>query len=128
VSDSPADNVEARLTVLEGEVARLRERVGLTATDAAAARVLAGGADRDVSEVWAELRAHTQALDALRETQLEQRQELLGLRQDLISLDQRVSRASLPWARGWRKSMHCYRGSRRRTELDPRRGLILSGG
>ena len=35
-------------------------------------RLLAAGADRDVSEVRAELRAHTQALNALRETQLEQ--------------------------------------------------------
>jgi len=32
--------------------------------------VLAAGADRDVSEVRAELRAHTQALNALRETQV----------------------------------------------------------
>jgi chromosome segregation ATPase len=98
VSDSPADNVEVRLTVLEREVARLREQVTLTATDAGAARVLAGGADRDVSEVRAELRAHTQALNALRETQLEQgqqlreqREEIRELRYDLAGLDQRVA-------------------------------------
>ncbi|MDQ4032611.1 MAG: hypothetical protein M3332_10230 [Actinomycetota bacterium] len=35
-----------------------------------------GRADRDVSEVRAELRAHTQALNALRETQLEQGREI----------------------------------------------------
>lgn len=45
MSDSPADDVEARLAVLERGVARLREQVAVTATDAAAARVLAGGAD-----------------------------------------------------------------------------------
>jgi len=77
------DDVEARLTVLEREVARLREQTVLTSSDAAAARVdaaaarvLAAGADRDVSEVRAELHAHTQALNALRETQLEQAREI----------------------------------------------------
>jgi uncharacterized coiled-coil DUF342 family protein len=71
-------------------VAELREQVALTRSDAAAARVLAAGADRDVSEVRAELRAHTQGLNALRETQLEQsrafgeqRQEINGLRHEM---------------------------------------------
>ncbi len=77
------DDLEARLTSLEREVARLREQVALTSTDAAAARVLAAGADRDVSEVRAELRAHTQSLNALRETQLEQGGEIAVLRREL---------------------------------------------
>ena len=51
------------MALLEREVARLREQVALTASDAAAARVLAAGADHDVAEVRAELRAHTQALN-----------------------------------------------------------------
>jgi chromosome segregation ATPase len=86
----PDDDVEARFTRLEHEVAELREQVALTRSDAAAARVLAAGADRDVSEVRAELRAHTQGLNALRETQLEQsralgeqRQEINGLRHEM---------------------------------------------
>ena len=79
----PDDDVEARFTRLEHEVAELREQVALTRSDAAAARVLAAGADRDVSEVRAELRAHTQGLNALRETQLEQGQEINGLRQEM---------------------------------------------
>jgi len=61
----PSDDVEARLAVLEREVARLREQAALISSDVAAARVdaagarvLAAGADRDVSEVRAELRAH----------------------------------------------------------------------
>ncbi|MGH3836204.1 MAG: hypothetical protein ACRDSF_10940 [Pseudonocardiaceae bacterium] len=70
------DDFETRLAVLEREVAQLREQVALTSSDAAAARVLASGADRDVSEVRAELRAHTQSLNALRETQLEQGQKI----------------------------------------------------
>ena len=79
----PDDDFETRLTVLEREVARLREQATLTSSeasaaraDAAAARVLAAGADHDVSEVRAELRAHLQALNALRETQLEQAREM----------------------------------------------------
>jgi hypothetical protein len=86
----PDDSVEARVTSLEQEVARLREQITLTSADAAAARgestaaradsaaarVLAAGADRDVSDVRTELRAHTQALNALRETQLEQGREM----------------------------------------------------
>ncbi|MGQ0719516.1 MAG: hypothetical protein ACT4NP_19820 [Pseudonocardiales bacterium] len=79
----PDDDFEARLTVREREVARLREQTALTSSeataarvDAAAARVLAAGADHDVSEVRAELRAHLQALNALRETQLDQAREM----------------------------------------------------
>ena len=45
--------------------------------------MLATGADRDVSEVRAELRAHTQGLNALRETQLEQGREITSLRQEM---------------------------------------------
>lgn len=52
--------------------------------------LLAAGADRDVSEVRAELRAHTQGLNALRMTQLELREaqweqgrELAGLRREM---------------------------------------------
>ena len=79
----PDDDFEARLAILEREVARLREQSILISSDAtgarvdaAAARVLAAGADRDVSEVRTELRAHIQALNALRETQLEQAREM----------------------------------------------------
>ncbi len=93
----PNDDLESRVASLEHEVARLSEQAALASSDAAASRVLAAGADRDVSEVRAELRAHTQVLNALRETQLElqgaqiefretqlkQGQELIGLRRDL---------------------------------------------
>lgn len=53
----PEDEVEARFTRLEHEMAELREQVSSARTDAAGARVLAAGADRDVSEVRGELRA-----------------------------------------------------------------------
>ncbi|MGH3979994.1 MAG: hypothetical protein ACRDRZ_13510 [Pseudonocardiaceae bacterium] len=70
------DDFETRLATLEDEVTRLREQVALTSSDAAAARVLAAGADHDVAEVRAELRSHTQALNALRDTQLEHVREM----------------------------------------------------
>ena len=70
------EDIESRLSAVERGVAQLRAQQGLTASDAAAARVLAAGADHDVSEVRAELRAHTSALNALRETQLEQGRRL----------------------------------------------------
>ncbi len=92
------DDLETRVGILEREVARLREQACITSSDSAAARVLAAGADRDVAEVRAELRAHTQAVNALRETQLEQgeaiislRQELAEQRQAIVSLDQKMS-------------------------------------
>lgn len=79
IPDQPTggDDLTSRVTRLEDDVARLREACAVARTDADAARLLAAGADRDVSEVRAELRAHTLALNALRETQLEQGQ-LLG--------------------------------------------------
>lgn len=76
----PTGDLEHRVTVLERELARVREQLTATAaqtatagTDAAAARTLAAGADHDVSEVRAELRAHTQVLNALRGDQLDLR-------------------------------------------------------
>lgn len=62
----------------------------LVRADAAAARVLAGGADRDVSAFGAKLEAHTRALNALRETQLEQGVAIGVLGQRVDGLTQRV--------------------------------------
>ena len=86
----PDDDAEARFARLEHDVAELREQVALAKSDAAAARVLAAGADRDVSEVRAELRAHTQSLNALRETQLEQGRTLGRLHQEMGDLRQEM--------------------------------------
>lgn len=52
------DELDARVTALEHEVRVIRG-------DAAAARVLAGGADRDVAAMGATLRDHTAKLDGL---------------------------------------------------------------
>ena len=88
--DSP-DDIETRVTILELEVVRLRDQIAVTSSEVAAARVLAAGADHDVSEVRAELRAHTQAVNALRETQLEQGRSIAGLDQRVAGLEQKVA-------------------------------------
>jgi hypothetical protein len=58
------EELEQRVAAMEAELAVVRQ-------EAAAARALAAGADRDVAEYRAELRGHTRMLGALRETQLE---------------------------------------------------------
>jgi hypothetical protein len=64
-------DLEARVTALETQVHDLDERVRHSEHDAAAARVLAGGADRDVSEMRREIRdfreQNTRVLNAMRE-------------------------------------------------------------
>ncbi|MCE7009280.1 permease [Kibdelosporangium philippinense] len=65
------DELEARVAALETQVRELADRVRLSEQDAAAARVLAGGADRDVAEIRGEIRdfrqATTSSFNAMRE-------------------------------------------------------------
>jgi DNA anti-recombination protein RmuC len=69
VSQPP--DLEARVTALETQVRELAERVRHSEQDAAAARVLAGGADRDVAEMHGEIRQfreqNTRVLNAMRQ-------------------------------------------------------------
>ncbi|HEX9178637.1 MAG TPA: hypothetical protein VF874_21995 [Mycobacterium sp.] len=64
-------SLEARVAALETQVHELAERVRASEQDAAAARVLAGAADRDVAEFGDEIRDFRQAtvgsFNALRE-------------------------------------------------------------
>jgi predicted nucleic acid-binding Zn-ribbon protein len=64
-------DLETRVTALETQVRELNERVEYSERDAAAVRVLAGGADRDVSEMRREIRdfreQNTRVLNAMRE-------------------------------------------------------------
>jgi hypothetical protein len=53
--------------------------------------VLAAGADRDVSEVRAELRAHTGVLNALRDTQREFAEQLRETSKQLREMDRRMA-------------------------------------
>lgn len=57
-------DLEARVAALEGRVEELSGRVRRSEQDAAAARVLAGGADRDVGEMRGEIRDFKQAATA----------------------------------------------------------------
>jgi hypothetical protein len=83
------EELEGRVSALEGQMRYVRE-------DAAAARVLAGGADRDVSAFGARLDAHQRLLEALRETQVEQGQRISGLetevRRGFASIEDRLGR------------------------------------
>ncbi len=76
----------ASLEDLEARVTALEEQVQHTRQDAAAARVLAGTADRDVSEFKQTLNGHTQVLNALRETQIEHGQDISGLKTEVADL------------------------------------------
>lgn len=73
------EELAQRVARLERQVAELSER----SADASAARVLAAGADRDVAEVRAELRAHTGTLNALREDQIDLRGDVRNLRDEM---------------------------------------------
>lgn len=81
------NDLEARVTALETHVQELAERVRHSEQDAAAARVLAGGADRDVAEIRGEIREfrdqNTRVLNAMRE-------DLTSMREDLTGLQQRM--------------------------------------
>jgi hypothetical protein len=57
----PSGDLEARVAALEARVGELADRVQHSEQDAAAARVLAGGADRDVDQVRGEIRDFRQA-------------------------------------------------------------------
>jgi predicted nucleic acid-binding Zn-ribbon protein len=61
---SRPEDLEPRVSALESEVQELRSRVRGSERDAAAARVLAGGADRDVEQIRGEIRDLRRALTA----------------------------------------------------------------
>ena len=80
-----SDELEERVSALEEQVRDLAGRLRATESDAAAARVLAGGADRDVSEIRTEIRdfrqATTASFNALREDLVDFRQDFGDLRE-----------------------------------------------
>lgn len=74
----------------------IRRRLRAVEQDAAAARVLAGAADRDVGEIRAEIRdfrqATTASFNALRADFVDLRQDFTGLRQDFSRLEDHIDR------------------------------------
>jgi predicted nucleic acid-binding Zn-ribbon protein len=85
------DELEERVAALETQVQGLAERVQRSEHDAAAARVLAGGVDRDVSEIRAEIRdfrdQNNRVLNAMRSdlTDLTSRVDDLSERLDALT-------------------------------------------
>lgn len=77
------------MNALETTVDQINRRLRATEQDAAAARVLAGAADRDATEIRAEIRdfrqTTTAGFNAMRE-------DFVDLRQDFIDLRQHVDR------------------------------------
>ena len=77
-------DLESRVSALEEQVRNLTGRVQSSEQDAAAARVLAGAADRDVSDFRGELRdfrqATTASFNALRQDFVDLRQDFGDLR------------------------------------------------
>lgn len=65
------NDLEARVAALEAQVRSLTDRTRTSEQDAAAARVLAGGADRDVTEFRGDIREfrdqNARVLNAMRE-------------------------------------------------------------
>ncbi|ONI85824.1 permease [Actinosynnema sp. ALI-1.44] len=76
------DDIEARVAALERQVRELTSVVRHTAKDAAAARVLAGGADRDVAEIRTEIRDFRQATSS----------SFNAMREDLTDLRDKTDR------------------------------------
>lgn len=76
-------DLEPRVEALENQVRDLTTKVQATQQDAAAARVLAGAADRDVSKIRGELRDFRKATTANFNTM---RQDFVDLRQDFAQL------------------------------------------
>jgi hypothetical protein len=87
-------DLEPRVSALENQVRDLTGRVQGSERDAAAARVLAGAADRDVSEFRGELRdfrhATTASFNALRQDFVDLRQDFVDLRQEFASFREHV--------------------------------------
>ena len=75
-------DLEPRVEALENQVRDLTAKVQVTQHDAAAARVLAGAADRDVSEIRGELRDFRNATTA----------SFNAMRQDFVDLREHVDR------------------------------------
>jgi chromosome segregation ATPase len=84
---SQPPDLEARVARLETQVHDLEERVQHSQQDAAAARVLAGGADRDVtemrSEIWEFREQNTRLHNATREDLNDLRSQTNDLRSQM---------------------------------------------
>jgi predicted nucleic acid-binding Zn-ribbon protein len=81
--DEP-DDLEPRVEALEGEVEQLRDRVRRSEQDAAAARVLAGGADRDVADLGGEVREFRAEFRDFKSEMLDFKSEMYDFRSEML--------------------------------------------
>lgn len=89
---SQPPEMEARVAALEAQVRDLAQRVRRSEQNAAAARVLAGGADRDVSEYRTEMRQFRQQHTAeVREFRQQNSQVLNAMRRDVTTLREEMN-------------------------------------
>ncbi|WP_063127880.1 hypothetical protein [Nocardia fusca] len=83
-------NFEDRLSALESEMGDIKHRLQRSEKDAAAARVLAGGADRDTSELRIELREfreqNMRLHNATRSDIADIRGDITGIRGDITDI------------------------------------------
>jgi 3-phosphoshikimate 1-carboxyvinyltransferase len=86
----PGD-LERRVSALEQDVTRLQGELDRAREDAEAARTLAGGADREVSDVRSQLRAQRGLLQALRDTQVEHGDRLDRLERRMTAVELRLT-------------------------------------
>ncbi len=90
-----SDEPDPRVAELERQVRELDRRVRSSAQDAAAARILAGGADRDVAEIRGEIRdfrqATTSSFNAMRADFTDLRQGFTDLRQEFADVRQQMN-------------------------------------
>lgn len=94
------DDLEARVTSLETQFRDLAREVHAGREDAAAARILAGGADRDAHDVRTEIRdfrqATTASLNALREDHIDLRRQMTA---GFAQVDDRFAKVDLAFAK-----------------------------
>lgn len=84
------DDLEPRVTALEGQVRNLREEVRATKIDVAALRDLASAVARDVSAMRGFRRATTASINALREDMVDMRGEIVDMRGEMSSMRQEM--------------------------------------
>ena len=85
----PGD-LERRVSALEQDVTRIQGELDRAREGTEAARTLAGGADRDVSDVRSQLRAQRGLLQALRATQVEHGDRLDRLERRMTAVELRL--------------------------------------
>lgn len=82
----PRDNLESRVTALEGQVRELRGEMQANKLDVQATQALVIAVDRDVSEMRGFRRATVASLNALRADMVDLRSEMTDLRGDMTEM------------------------------------------